>query len=575
MKTFALFKNTHRLELPAEFQHDDVRYSESLVRYLLEEFTQKGDVVFDPFAGYGTTLLVAEQMGRVPFGIEFDPQRAEYAQSQLAHPENLIHGDSRQLLSYNLPPFDFSLASPPYMGKRDRENPLTAYTTPNHGYPAYLQDIQNIYAQMKDLMKPGARVVIEAVNLKLWDGLTTLAWDVAKAVSQVLWFEGEIVIGWDRYGYGYDHSYCLVFTNPQGMDLELAIASSCTDRGCQVQFVDSGVQVNSDYSELVVEHRITVIPGDLVAVDRGVSPPQVVFRLSLSQVERLEGKKIHVRASDGDFRTLTLAQGLEANVAPDDYVFFAFGQVHDVVVNGHPANPERLRAAFFPMIQALYQRQEAWKDLDPKQIVEEGYDCIAERHHEWAQTTRSEERARYTSVLLDELPPGAEVLDLGCGAGVPTTRELAQRFKVTGVDISARQIALARQNVPDAQFVQADITQLDFAPASFDAVVAFYSIIHVPREEQQKLLQDVASWLHPGGLLVAAMGTHSAQVEFEEDFLGAPMYWSGFDSETNKHMVEETGLRIISAQKETMPEFGQPVTFLWILARKPTLGDSG
>jgi SAM-dependent methyltransferase len=438
-----------------------------------------------------------------------------------------------------------------------------------------LQDIQNIYAQMKDLMKPGARVVIEAVNLKLWDGLTTLAWDVAKAVSQVLWFEGEIVIGWDRYGYGYDHSYCLVFTNPQGMDLELAIASSCTDRGCQVQFVDSGVQVNSDYSELVVEHRITVIPGDLVAVDRGVSPPQVVFRLSLSQVERLEGKKIHVRASDGDFRTLTLAQGLEANVAPDDYVFFAFGQVHDVVVNGHPANPERLRAAFFPMIQALYQRQEAWKDLDPKQIVEEGYDCIAERHHEWAQTTRSEERARYTSVLLDELPPGAEVLDLGCGAGVPTTRELAQRFKVTGVDISARQIALARQNVPDAQFVQADITQLDFAPASFDAVVAFYSIIHVPREEQQKLLQDVASWLHPGGLLVAAMGTHSAQVEFEEDFLGAPMYWSGFDSETNKHMVEETGLRIISAQKETMPEFGQPVTFLWILARKPTLGDSG
>ncbi len=571
MKTFALFKNTHRLELPSEFQHDDVRYSEGLVRYLLEEFTQKGDVVFDPFAGYGTTLLVAEEMGRIPFGIEFDPQRAEYARSQLAHPENLIHGDSRQLLSYDLPSFDFSLASPPYMGKRDRENPLTAYTTPNHGYPAYLQDIQNIYAQMKDLMKPRARVVIEAANLKLWDGPTTLAWDVAKAVSQVLWFEGEIVIGWDRYGYGYDHSYCLVFTNPQGMDLELAIASSCADQGCQVQFVGSGVQVNADYSELVTEHRIAVIPGDLVAVDRGASPPQVVFRVSLAQVKRLEGKKIHVRASDGDFRTLTLAQGLEANVAPGDYVFFAFGQVHDVAVNGRPANPERLRAVFFSVIQAMYQRQHAWKDLDPKQIVQEGYDDIAERHLEWAQTTRSEERARYTSVLLDELPPGAEVLDLGCGAGVPTTRELAQRFRVTGVDISARQIELARQNVPEAQFIQADITQLDFAPASFDAVVAFYSIIHVPREEQQKLLLDIASWLRPGGLLVAAMGTRSAQVDYDEDFLGAPMYWSGFDGETNQRMVEETGLRIISAQEETVPEFDQPVTFLWIVARKPVL----
>ncbi|MCP4543900.1 MAG: methyltransferase domain-containing protein [Chloroflexi bacterium] len=573
MKTFTLFKNTHKLELPAEFQHDDVRYSESLVKYLLEEFTQKGNVVFDPFAGFGTTLRVAEEMGRVPFGIEFDPQRAEYARSQLAHPENLIHGDSRQLLSYDVPPFDFSLTSPPYMGKRDRDNPLTAYTTPNHGYPAYLQDIQNIYAQMRDLMKPGARVVIEAANLKQWDGLTTLAWDIAKAVSEVLWFEGEIVIGWDRYGYGYDHSYCLVFSNPQGMDLELAIASSCTEKGCQVQFVDSGVQVNADYAELFIEHRIAVNPGDLAVVDRGTNPPQVVYRLPLAQVERLEDENILVHAVCGHFKPQTPVHGLETNVALGDYVFIAFGQVHDVSIDGRPANPERLRAVFFPMIQALYQQQDAWKDLNPKQIVQEGYDDIAERHHKWAQTTRSEERERYTSVLLDELPPGAEVLDLGCGAGVPTTHELAQRFKVTGVDISARQIELARQNVPDAQFIQADITQLDFAPASFDAIVAFYSIIHVPREEQLKLLQDIASWLRPGGLLVAAMGTHSAKVDFDEDFLGAPMYWSGFDGETNKRMVEEAGLRIISAQEETVPEFDQMVTFLWIVAQKSTLED--
>lgn len=575
MKTFVLLKNTHRFELPAEFQHDDVRHPESLVEYFLEEFTQEGDVVFDPFAGYGTTLLVAEEMGRVPFGIEFDPQRVEYAQSQLEHSENLIHGDSRQLSSYNLPPFDFSIASPPYMGKRDRENPLTAYTTPGNGYTAYLQDIQNIYAQMKEMMKPGARVVIEVANLRLWDGLTTLAWDVAEAVSQVLWFEGEIVVGWDRYGFGYDHSYCLVFTNPQEMDLELAIASSCANTGCQVQFVDSGVRADAAYSELVIEHHITINPGDLVVVDRGTSPPQVVFRLVLAQVERVEDGQIFTNAACGHSQPQTPAKGLEVDVAPGDWVFIAFGKVHDVSVNGCPANPGRLRTAFFPMIQAMYRRREAWKDMDPKRVVEEGYDCIAERYLEWTQTTRSEERVRCTSVLLDELPPGAEVLDLGCGAGVPTTQELAQCFKVTGVDISARQVALAQQNIPEAQFVQADITQLDFAPASFDAVAAFYSIIHVPRQEQQKLLQDIASWLRPGGLLVATMGTHSAKVDFDEDFLGAPMYWSSFDSETNKRLVEEAGLRIISAQEETVTEFDQPVTFLWIVAHKPVLRDSG
>ena len=228
MKTYMLLKKVHRSALPPEFQHYDVRYPESLVERFLREFTQAGDVVFDPFAGYGTTLLVAEEMSRVPFGIEFDERRARYVRSRLQHPENLIHGDSRQLSSYNLPPFDFSITSPPYMSRYDPENPLAACTTAGSGhaatesgyaatesgYAAYLQDLQNIYEQMGQIMKPGARAVIEVSNLKLWDGLTTLAWDVAGAVSQVLHFEGEVIVGWDSYGYGYDHSYCLVFARP-------------------------------------------------------------------------------------------------------------------------------------------------------------------------------------------------------------------------------------------------------------------------------------------------------------------------------------------------------------------------
>ena len=213
---------------------------------------------------------------------------------------------------------------------------------------------------------------------------------------------------------------------------------------------------------------------------------------------------------------------------------------------------------------------EAVKDLDPKQVVEQGYDRITKRYLEWIQTNRSEERARYTSVLLDEVSPGATVLDLGCGAGVPTTQELARRFKVTGVDISARSITLARQNVPEAQFIQANMTQLDFPPASFDAVAAFYAIIHIPRQEQPNLLQDIASWLRPGGLLVATMGTHSMKADFDEDFLGAPMYWSSFDSKTNRRLVEEAGLHIISAREETVEEFDEPVTFLWLIAQKGT-----
>lgn len=218
----------------------------------------------------------------------------------------------------------------------------------------------------------------------------------------------------------------------------------------------------------------------------------------------------------------------------------------------------------------MYRRMVDVEALDAKRIVEEGYDRIAERYLTWVQGAPEGVRERYTSVLLDELPAGAEVLDLGCGAGVPTTQTLAQRFKVTGVDISARQTALARQNVPQARFVQADMTQLNFPPASFDAVAAFYAIIHAPRQEQAKLLRDITSWLRPGGLLVATMGTHSAKVDFDEDFFGTPMYWSSFDSETNKRLIADAGLCVVSAREETVMEHGQPVTFLWVVAQKPT-----
>ena len=118
MKTYLRLSNLKRAELPAEFRADDVRFPEPLVEHFIQHFTQVGDVVFDPFAGFGTTLLVAEALGRIPFGIEFDQQRAYYIQAHLQQPTHLIHGDSRHLMKYALPAFDLSLTSPPYMQKR-------------------------------------------------------------------------------------------------------------------------------------------------------------------------------------------------------------------------------------------------------------------------------------------------------------------------------------------------------------------------------------------------------------------------------------------------------------------------
>ena len=118
------------------------------------------------------------------------------------------------LKSLQLPDFDFSMTSPPYMGKHHTENPFTAYTTQFSGYEQYLRDIAHIYSDIGERLKPGARAVIEVSNLKHENGqVTTLAWDIAHAVSKVLHFEGEVVVMWeDGYAYGYQHSYCLIFS---------------------------------------------------------------------------------------------------------------------------------------------------------------------------------------------------------------------------------------------------------------------------------------------------------------------------------------------------------------------------
>ncbi len=205
---------------------------------------------------------------------------------------------------------------------------------------------------------------------------------------------------------------------------------------------------------------------------------------------------------------------------------------------------------------------------DPKRIVREGYDRIGEAYAAWALGGTSRQRLRHVQSLVHRLPPGAAVLDLGCGPGVPTTLELARHFAVTGVDISARQLELARVNVPSATFVQADLASVEFPPASFDAVTAFYSIIHVPRREHAGLLATIERWLRPGGLLVATMGASPTESGYEENWLGAPMYWSHFDAETNRQLVEQAGLELVSVADETVEEHGAAVTFLWLTARK-------
>jgi hypothetical protein len=198
--------------LPSRFRHEDVRASDNMLEFFINKFTEPGQIVFDPFAGFGTTLLVAEGLGRTGVGIEYSKPKADYVHGLLKHPERLIHGDSRNLDEYELPSIDLCMTSPPYTDQSDTENPFVDYRQKGFKYSSYFQEMGNIFSKVAQKMNPSGHLVIEASNLKKAGDVTTLAWDIAREVSKILHFEGETIICWDQYGYGYNHSYCLVFS---------------------------------------------------------------------------------------------------------------------------------------------------------------------------------------------------------------------------------------------------------------------------------------------------------------------------------------------------------------------------
>jgi SAM-dependent methyltransferase len=204
---------------------------------------------------------------------------------------------------------------------------------------------------------------------------------------------------------------------------------------------------------------------------------------------------------------------------------------------------------------------------DPRtRIVAEGYDAIGERFVEWRDRIVGDPRQWWAEQLTSRLPEGARVLELGCGNGVPDTQLLAERFRVTGVDISPEQIKRARTAVPNARFLEADFTAPDFDPGTFEAVAAFYSFNHVPRELLAGLFGRIRSWLVPQGHFLVALGTGDTEA-WTGEWLGAPTFFSSFPPETNRRLLDEAGFERLLDELVTFLEPDGEATFQWVLAR--------
>ncbi|NGM69853.1 site-specific DNA-methyltransferase [Natronolimnobius sp. AArcel1] len=199
MQTDLSLEYAHPDELPPGHANE-VRTPATLVEHFLREYSEPGDRVIDPFAGYGTTLTVADRLDREPYGIEYDADRVEYIEGQLETAEAVRHGDVLELEASWIPACDCCFTSPPFMWKDDERNPFENYGGEST-YEAYLADIETAFTRLESVLHPDSAVIIDVANMK---------------------HEGEVVVTWDddgdndrdgNFGYGYDHSYCLVFRN--------------------------------------------------------------------------------------------------------------------------------------------------------------------------------------------------------------------------------------------------------------------------------------------------------------------------------------------------------------------------
>jgi ubiquinone/menaquinone biosynthesis C-methylase UbiE len=184
--------------------------------------------------------------------------------------------------------------------------------------------------------------------------------------------------------------------------------------------------------------------------------------------------------------------------------------------------------------------------MDSQNIVRAGYNAIATEY--LATRTEDSEDVQLLQELVQRLPRGAKVLDAGCGAGVPVTKFLSRFFEVTGVDFAEAQIQLARQLVPQAQFVCQDMTELAFPDQSFDAICSYYAIIHIPRQEHHRLFLNLHRLLRPSGLALLCLGASDLADDIDENYLGARMYWSHYDADTNIEMLHGCGFNVIGSK---------------------------
>jgi ubiquinone/menaquinone biosynthesis C-methylase UbiE len=197
----------------------------------------------------------------------------------------------------------------------------------------------------------------------------------------------------------------------------------------------------------------------------------------------------------------------------------------------------------------------------------EPFDALAEEY----QRVHADNPFQRSAIadLLSRLPPRSSVLDLGCGSGIPAAQSLAAAgHHVTGIDVSARMVELAKRQVPEGEFFQQDMMQARFDDATFDAVVAYFSLLMLPKSDVAIMLDRIYGWLRHDGLLSLGMVNFDADAEPVE-FMGVQVRVTGYPPDGMADAILRAKLNLLSLETvEHQPSVGPIEPQIFCLAHK-------
>ena len=186
-------------------------------------------------------------------------------------------------------------------------------------------------------------------------------------------------------------------------------------------------------------------------------------------------------------------------------------------------------------------------------MMKADYDSIAE-HWFNARKALPPKDCELFELFLHKLPTNSKILDLGCGHGIPVAKLIsAQGHRIVGVDRSEKLLTFARNAMPEHEWILSDLESVD-VNSSYDGIIIWDSLFHLPRTEHLTLLRKASAALKPNGVLILSSGGSERDIPaFTDQMFGQTFFYDSFPINQLLQHCLDSGMKVIKSILVNIP----------------------